>query len=222
MELIRNLRSGTSVFPLLSKIGKLDEAPAPATLVDVSLGHKVIAPLQVRQELLELSEIVAALRPTTMLEIGTFRGGTLFVFARLAAPNATLISLDLPISAAGKLIRIAQQPLFNRFTRDKQTLHLLREDSHKTETVDKVRDILQGRLLDFFFIDGDHRYAGVKADFEMYSPFVRPGGVIAFHDINYPRCDVPRFWSEISPRYRSKAIIHKQGPDGMGIGVIWV
>jgi hypothetical protein len=35
------------------------------------------------------------------------------------------------------------------------------------------------------FIDGDHTYEGVRRDFEMYSPLVRKGGIIAFHDI-YP------------------------------------
>jgi len=42
---------------------------------------------------------------------------------------------------------------------------------------------LNGEPLDFLFIDGDHTYEGVKRDFEMYSPLVRNGGIIAFHDI---------------------------------------
>lgn len=37
--------------------------------------------------------------------------------------------------------------------------------------------------MDFLFIDGDHAYEGVKADFEMYSPLVRKGGLVALHDI---------------------------------------
>jgi hypothetical protein len=37
--------------------------------------------------------------------------------------------------------------------------------------------------VDFLFIDGDHSYEGVKKDFEMYSPLVKSGGLIAFHDI---------------------------------------
>jgi hypothetical protein len=32
------------------------------------------------------------------------------------------------------------------------------------------------------FIDADHRYEAVKADFEAWSPFLPPGGKIAFHD----------------------------------------
>lgn len=32
------------------------------------------------------------------------------------------------------------------------------------------------------FVDGDHSYAGVKRDIELYTPRVVPGGFIAFHD----------------------------------------
>jgi predicted O-methyltransferase YrrM len=36
--------------------------------------------------------------------------------------------------------------------------------------------------IDFIFIDGDHSYAACKADIEAWTPFVKKGGVIAFHD----------------------------------------
>jgi predicted O-methyltransferase YrrM len=36
--------------------------------------------------------------------------------------------------------------------------------------------------IDFVFIDGDHSYAACKADIEAWLPFVKPAGVIAFHD----------------------------------------
>lgn len=36
--------------------------------------------------------------------------------------------------------------------------------------------------LDFLFIDGDHRYAAVQRDIANYTPFVKKGGWIAFHD----------------------------------------
>jgi predicted O-methyltransferase YrrM len=42
---------------------------------------------------------------------------------------------------------------------------------------------LKDNKVDFLFIDADHSYEGVKKDFEMYSPLVRKGGIIAFHDI---------------------------------------
>jgi predicted O-methyltransferase YrrM len=36
--------------------------------------------------------------------------------------------------------------------------------------------------IDFIFIDGDHSYDACKADIQAWAPFVKRGGVIAFHD----------------------------------------
>jgi cephalosporin hydroxylase len=53
------------------------------------------------------------------------------------------------------------------------------DDPHNIEAV-KVR--LGDKKIDFLFIDGDHSYKCVKADYDNYSPLVRKGGIIAFHD----------------------------------------
>jgi hypothetical protein len=47
------------------------------------------------------------------------------------------------------------------------------------------------------WIDGDHTYKGVKADFDSWSPFVIPGGVVAFHDSLDPRLGVRELIGEI-------------------------
>jgi len=219
--LLRNLRDGASAISLLRQARRIGPAPAPATLVDLALGRRVIRPLQKRAEFLELATLVGECRPRAVLEIGTFRGGTLFAFARLAAPDAVIISIDLPISLLGHVYRLAQAPLFHQFTRADQRLHLLRRDSHHRDTVAAVTRILRGRPLDFLFIDGDHAYASVRADFELYAPLVRPGGLIAFHDIaNEPPTGVPRLWEEIRPRFPHREFVHERGPTAMGIGVL--
>ena len=38
--------------------------------------------------------------------------------------------------------------------------------------------------IDLLFIDGDHEYEAVKRDFEDWSPHLREGGIIIFHDTN--------------------------------------
>ena len=48
---------------------------------------------------------------------------------------------------------------------------------------DRLVKATGGKPLDFLFIDGDHAFKGVKSDFQLYSELVRPGGLIAFHDI---------------------------------------
>jgi predicted O-methyltransferase YrrM len=80
--------------------------------------------------------------------------------------------------------------------------------------------------IDFLMIDGDHTYEGVKADFEIYSKFVRKGGVIAFHDIiDTPLhrelfCRVDKFWNEIKDGKEHDEFI--EGSDWGGIGILWI
>ncbi len=72
------------------------------------------------------------------------------------------------------------------------------------------------------FIDGDHTYQGVKQDFQMYSPRVRKGGLVAFHDIathdHTSGCEEDKFWNEIKPSYRNLEIIEKQDQKWAEIG----
>ena len=46
----------------------------------------------------------------------------------------------------------------------------------------RIEDIPQE--LDYLFIDGDHRTRFAICDYHFFSPFVRAGGLIAFHDTN--------------------------------------
>ncbi len=58
-----------------------------------------------------------------------------------------------------------------------------------TEVARQHRD----RRFAFVLIDADHSYAGVRADFEAWSPLVAPGGTIAFHDYAMPDAGVRAF-----------------------------
>ena len=40
-------------------------------------------------------------------------------------------------------------------------------------------------LIDYLFIDGDHRTRWAIMDYHFWAPFVKVGGYIAFHDYNY-------------------------------------
>ena len=39
--------------------------------------------------------------------------------------------------------------------------------------------------LDLLFIDGDHSFAGVKADWHAYCPFLEAGSIVVFHDYGW-------------------------------------
>jgi hypothetical protein len=38
--------------------------------------------------------------------------------------------------------------------------------------------------IDFLFIDADHSFGGVKEDFDTLYPMLKPGGLVAFHDVD--------------------------------------
>ncbi|MEM0476589.1 MAG: class I SAM-dependent methyltransferase, partial [Candidatus Aenigmatarchaeota archaeon] len=172
----------------------------------------LIRPMQIKEEFLELLKIFQELKPKHIMEIGTANGGTLFCFCRLAREDATIISVDLPEGPFGGGYPEWKIPIYQAFTKGNQKLFLLRKDSHNQETLEEVKKILSGNQLDFLFIDGDHTYEGVKKDFEMYSPLVRKGGIIAFHDINPYGLEefsggVKYFWKEIKNNFNFQEFI---------------
>ncbi|MBC7329542.1 class I SAM-dependent methyltransferase [bacterium] len=185
-----------------------------------------IKPMQIKEEFLELLKIFKELNPRFILEIGTAYGGSLFCFCKLAREDAVIISVDLPYGKFGGGYPELRIPIYKAFAKPKQKLILLRTDSHKEETLAKVREILKGNFLDFLFIDGDHTYEGVRKDFEMYSNLVRYGGIIAFHDVVFPlrnpECRVHDFWKELCKRYpnRWREIIKDRNQGWGGIGIL--
>jgi predicted O-methyltransferase YrrM len=217
-----NIAKAASVLPLIVKLKTLKQSGSD-TLVEFSLSHRVIKPLQVRSELQRFAALVANLKPKAVLEVGTCLGGTLFVLSRLADEGATIISVDLPGGKFGGGYQWLRTPIYKCFPRRGQRLHLIRGNSHDVKTQATVKHILGSQKLDLLFIDGDHTYDGVKRDFTLYAPLVRKGGVVAFHDIaEHSRetgSEVSRFWNEINQHYSHEEIIEdrKQGWAGIGI-----
>ena len=185
-----------------------------------------IVPFQVKAEITQLLKIVALLKPKTLMEIGTANGGTLFLFSRVAGPDALILSLDLPAGRFGGGYSVWKFPLYRSFATAEQRISLIRANSHNPKTLEKIEGILGRQKLDFLFIDGDHTYEGVMRDFEMYSSLVRKGGIIAFHDIvpGPPKNvgAVPQFWHQICGNYKFLEIVRDWNQGGFGIGVIHV
>jgi cephalosporin hydroxylase len=195
------------------------------------VGGITIRPMQVRSELQSLARMVADRKPKVVVEIGTANGGTLFVLARTASPEALLISVDLPGGDFGGGYPRWKRELYRTFASQGQQLVLIQRDSHDEETIAEVQDILDGRRVDVLFVDGDHSYEGVRRDFEAYSPLVADDGIVAFHDIvpENPALkadvdllpgQVPRFWNELRSRYRSTELVADWKQGAMGIGVL--
>ncbi len=222
MNLQKKARAVLSLVPFWIKTARNNSDSTLLSIVDLALSCPGIATMQVRTELLEFGALIEKRRPKAFLEIGTRNGGTFFVLCQLADPNATVISLDLPGGTFGGGYTVFQIPVMRHMRKSHQRLHLLRTNSHSPEALNRVSGALRGKRLDLLFIDGDHTYMGVKQDFEMYSSFVGPGGIVAFHDIveiTVEGIEVKRFWDEIKRHYPHREIISdpRQGWGGIGL-----
>lgn len=193
-----------------------------------SLGGGAIAPMQDRREFIGLlSRVFEGAPIRNLLEIGTCGGGSFFCFCRLAEPDGIVISVDLPGGFFGGGAAKWRIRLFECFARNKQKLHLLRLNSHDNGTLKRTTSLLSGQQLDLLFIDGDHTFEGVKQDFEMYSPLVKPGGYVGFHDtlndspegtnVFGVKIGVGRYWRGIRDQYRHWDF---EQSERIGIGVI--
>ena len=222
---LRPLRRSFNIVTCGNKVKRLPKAQSVQEIVGFALTERAIAVQQVPSEITEFAKLVAERKARTTLEIGTSRGGSLFILCRLAAPDGTIISVDMPGAGYGEAYTPAHARLFQIFPSKGQSLSLVKADSHHPGTRRRVEDLLNGKQVELLFIDGDHSYEGVKKDFEMYSPLVADGGMIAFHDIavhtKFANCEVDRFWKEVKQNYRHREIIDDTKQGWAGIGILW-
>ena len=197
-------------------------------LFDLAIAALDFAPLQHRSEFVALMVRAAELAPRVVVEVGSYAGGTAFLLARAAASDARIVLVD-------DLFDGARRAALNGFALPGQRVVCLRGDSHSEDMRRRVVAATGGHPVDVLFIDGDHRYEGVSRDFQLYSTLVRPGGLIAFHDIVPDRRTrlgedtagdaggVPRFWAELKGRYGSAASERIDDPeqDACGIGMLY-
>jgi predicted O-methyltransferase YrrM len=158
------------------------------------------------------------------LEIGTGPGGTAESLGAIF--EGYIVSVDLPSAASTGMSRSACIERNAGLRRIHPHFRGILGDSHQTAAYAQVKQFVgEHGLFDLAFIDGDHTREGVRQDHHMYAPFVRPGGVIAFHDIASIKfipmgCEVPLYWDEIKGLHRTTEFCC--GGDFGGIGVIHV
>jgi predicted O-methyltransferase YrrM len=215
-------RAGRALRKLAAATGSMTE------LVDLAFrfedGGITISPMQIRSEIAAFLNFLEARRPERVLEIGTARGGTFFLLSRAAAEDAQLITIDLPNGPFRPDSHPGRPALVRSLGRAGQKIHVLRGDSQRVATLQRVKELLGGKMLDLLFIDGDHRYQGVKADFASYAPLVRQGGLIALHDIvpgeqKYVG-GVPDFWTEVKEGRSVREFVESWTQGGYGIAVL--
>jgi len=192
-----------------------------------------IKPSQRKSEVCGLLELLRAERVCMACEIGSFLGGTLFMMTRVLPNHAQIFSVDWPEAPPwlGTFPR-SRKSFHESFARANQRVSVIYGNSRADATKAALATRLGGQQLDFLMIDADHTLRGVEADFQNYAPFVRIGGLIAFHDIVAEDTErlygyefgAPEVWRRIRRHYRTSEFIDAETAElrnGGGIGVIW-
>lgn len=112
---------------------------------------------------------------TTILELGVAEGGTLKIWEKLLPQNKNSLLVGVDIDP--KITWDYKDSIVN--------IQIVTGPSEKDSTREAVKKILNGRKVDFLFIDTRHWNDAVKIDLYEYGGFVRDDGIIAFHDLAF-------------------------------------
>jgi predicted O-methyltransferase YrrM len=140
----------------------------------------VAGALRLRPAVAQISEAEGALIERCsegahrVVQIGVAEGGSAWHARRTMSPAGTLHLIDTYPKVAGlNLSSIIARRLVGSVRRGEVDWIRARSD-------EAVRN--WSLPIDFLFIDGDHAYEAVRQDWESWSPHVKRGGQVGFHD----------------------------------------
>jgi predicted O-methyltransferase YrrM len=173
--------------------------------------------MQIEEEFQWLLGLYQALKPKSVVEIGSHYGGTLYFWIREAAPGALVVSID-----TGTWNPQGRFDKWFEWTRNSGVVLLpLLGDSKDSIIIRQVKKV--ATPIDFLFIDGSHTEADCQADFDNYWPLIRKGGICAMHDIapehaNQEAYGVHRVWERIKASgIRTEEMIMQRANCGTGV-----
>lgn len=169
--------------------------------------------LQHKNEFIELLNLMQNKSIKTVLEIGTYKGGTAIGFLELGCTVTCIDEKRQP----------EIEDIQNTYGEDR--LIFMEGDSKEVAKYFKVAVNDRWQML---YIDGGHNFEDAKADFENYSSFILKDGLIVFHDIrpfdgaNHYGC--AEYWASIKSKYNHIEILDSTipMPNWGGFGVIFV
>lgn len=161
--------------------------------------------LQDKRELELYIDFVKSLGINSYLEIGSFQGDSLYSVLTNANPKCLGIAIDKQVLEVhvDKQRYLGPKKL-NKTIKELNSLgyntKALIGDSKDPKIIAKAKS--EGPY-DLLFIDGDHSYSGVKADWDNYSSLAK---VIVLHDVYQPMSSglVKQFWEDLKARCQFK------------------
>ena len=162
-------------------------------------------------------DLVEAIRPTRLVELGTYNGYSFFAFCQSMKEHevdGVCYAVDTWEGDAHTggydetIYNDVQQHARQHYRGITYLLRMLFNEAVQH---------FEPESIDLLHIDGLHTYQAVEEDFGNWYPLVSPGGYILFHDIEARQADfgVWKFWRELERQHQTFAFHH-----GFGLGVL--
>ena len=161
--------------------------------------------------------VIQALRPRTLVELGTHGGYSYFAFCE-AVKNLGLDTRCFAVDTweGDEHAGFYTEEFFDRVS-GHNAAHYSQFSRLVRATFDDALAHFSDGSIDLLHIDGRHFYEDVKHDFEAWRPKLSDRAVVLFHDTNVRERDfgVFRLWESLRDSYPSFEFFH-----GHGLGVL--
>ncbi len=156
------------------------------------------------------------------IEIGSAWGGSFHLWASII--SGIKISIDLPsnlncgISPWPPVVtEDTMKQRGNIWSSWFEDVFSVIGSSCNEDTINQTKNILDGKKVDFLYIDADHSYDAVLRDYNNYKQFVRQDGWIGFHDIHLSSSpyNLVQLWEEIREGKKSYVFSGKEEKIGI-------
>lgn len=116
-------------------------------------------------------EIIHEVQPDLIIETGTAQGGSAYFMADFLTTvgSGQVVSIDIDTSPV--------RPTHPRIT-------YLAGSSTDPAIIDEVRRLIDPHNVVMVLLDSDHRHDHVRAELDLYAPFVSPGSYLIVEDTN--------------------------------------
>ncbi|MCP1648312.1 class I SAM-dependent methyltransferase [Pseudomonas nitroreducens] len=162
-------------------------------------------------------DIVAAVRPKMLVELGTHNGMSYFTFCQSMKEN----DIDGVCYAVDTFEGDVHSDKYDESVFTSVSNHNRQNYfgfSYLMRMLfEEALRHFDNETIDLLHIDGLHTYEAVSEDFANWYPKIRPGGIILFHDVMARLQDFGawRFWDEIRGKHETFTFNH-----GFGLGVL--
>ena len=162
--------------------------------------------------------LVAALKPKTLVELGTHGGGSYFSFCQSVVDNkleTKTYAIDTWMGE--KQAGFYSESLFKKVM-DFNIEHFDNFSTLMKMTFDEALNEFDDDSVDLLHIDGFHSYEAVSNDFRTWYPKLSKEAIVLFHDTHEikPGFGVHQFWDELKKEHHEQCFEFKHS-HGLGM-----